>query len=314
MPSVKWIKKDEILAQTNAVPYRVLKHEYHYEEGVQTSNEAANGHKIIHGDQLEILKSLLPLYEGKMSRIYAAPPDCIYSNEWISQNKHLYALMNRLLSDDGIILFEEEDGLFTTDLQKSIGTILQNDTCRNMIVLDLYSRSVITAYCILHLNKKDGGRRQFISVSKQPDLADITATAIKRIITGYKNKEAKGGYFDRYSIGEALFTGPDLQLLNDTIPVKQIREYVWFSETGSAFCNNLFYVNEPYLLGKYLSTAYYFMYENERNTALDNEFLAAIETKADEYIIYANSTTLSEKELKKNHIRFKQIPADLIRI
>jgi hypothetical protein len=314
MPSVKWIKKDQILAQKIAVPYRVLKHEYHYEEGVETSNEAANGHKIIHGDQLETLKSLLPLYEGKISRIYAAPPDCICSNEWIGRNKHLYALMNRLLSDDGIILFAEEDGLVTTDLQESIGTILQNDACRNMILLDLYSRSVITAYFILHLNKKDGGTRQFISVSKQPDLADITATAIKRIITGYKNKEAKGGYFDRYSIGEALFTGNDLQLLNATIPVKQIREYIWFSETGCGFSNNLFYVNEPYLLGKYQGTAYYFMYENERNTDLDNAFLAAIETKADKYIIYANSTTLSEKELKINQILFKQIPADIIRI
>ena len=58
MPSLSWIGKDKVLNHHNEVPYRVLDKKYSY------GDENAEN-MIIHGDNLEALKSLLPKYEGR---------------------------------------------------------------------------------------------------------------------------------------------------------------------------------------------------------------------------------------------------------
>ena len=67
MPSLNWIRKDKVLNHHNEVPYRVLDKKYNY------GDEDA-GNMVIHGDNLEALKSLLPKYEGKIKCIYIDPP------------------------------------------------------------------------------------------------------------------------------------------------------------------------------------------------------------------------------------------------
>ncbi len=67
MPSLNWIGKDKVLNHHNEVPYRVLDKKYSYGD-----EDAEN--MIIHGDNLEALKSLLPKYEGKIKCIYIDPP------------------------------------------------------------------------------------------------------------------------------------------------------------------------------------------------------------------------------------------------
>jgi adenine-specific DNA-methyltransferase len=52
------------------VPFRVLEHSYGFDNGNQTTEETGSGNKIIHGDNLEALKSLLPKYELKIKCIY----------------------------------------------------------------------------------------------------------------------------------------------------------------------------------------------------------------------------------------------------
>ena len=53
MPSLNWIGKDKVLNHHNEVPYRILDKKYEY-------GDDAAGNMIIHGDNLEALKSLLP--------------------------------------------------------------------------------------------------------------------------------------------------------------------------------------------------------------------------------------------------------------
>ena len=57
------------------VPFRVLQHKYGY-RGEQPADKTATqgGNKIIHGDNLEALKALLPEYEGRVDCIYIDPP------------------------------------------------------------------------------------------------------------------------------------------------------------------------------------------------------------------------------------------------
>lgn len=75
MPTLNWIGKDKVISHHQDVPYRVLERKYGFtaKNGNQTE-PTQSGNKIIHGDNLEALKSLLPEYEGKIKCIYIDPP------------------------------------------------------------------------------------------------------------------------------------------------------------------------------------------------------------------------------------------------
>lgn len=75
MPTLNWIGKDKVISHHQDVPYKVLEHKYGFtsKKGEQTE-PTQSGNKIIYGDNLEALKSLLPEYEGKVKCIYIDPP------------------------------------------------------------------------------------------------------------------------------------------------------------------------------------------------------------------------------------------------
>jgi len=82
MPTLHWIGKDKVINHHLDVPYRVLDHQYGFDNGVQSTEETQSGNKIIHGDNLAALKSLLPVYEGKINCIYIDPPYNTGNEEW----------------------------------------------------------------------------------------------------------------------------------------------------------------------------------------------------------------------------------------
>ena len=71
---------------------------------------------------------------------------------------------------------------------------------------------------------------------------------------------------------------------------------------------------EPMLLGVHHGAAYYFNYEKQASTTLNRAFLRTIRTRAEAYVIYAETCVLSEHELEKYHITFKKIPRDIARL
>ncbi|MDO5297166.1 MAG: site-specific DNA-methyltransferase [bacterium] len=71
---------------------------------------------------------------------------------------------------------------------------------------------------------------------------------------------------------------------------------------------------EPYLLGVWNDTAYYFYYEPGQETVLDEEFLASVKTRADNYVIYAGSCVFGASWLAERGIVFKKIPRDIKRL
>ena len=84
MPTLNWIGKDKVVNHHQDVPFKVLEHKYGFtaEKGEQ-SEETKRGNKIIHGDNLEALKSLLPEYEGKIDVVYIDPPYNTGKESWI---------------------------------------------------------------------------------------------------------------------------------------------------------------------------------------------------------------------------------------
>ncbi len=123
------------------VPFKVLKHSYGFDNGNQTNEETNSGNKIIHGDNLEALKALLPEYEGRIKCIYIDPPYNTGNEGWVYNdnvndpkiNKWLHSvvgkegedlsrhdkwlcmmyprlkLLHKLLADDGAIFISCDD-------------------------------------------------------------------------------------------------------------------------------------------------------------------------------------------------------------
>lgn len=123
-----------------------------------------------------------------------------------------------------------------------------------------------------------------------------------------KKSTEQGGGFKFYELGEKLLDG---DYLNENVGTDKIREYVYFTETKQHITNK---DDEPYFMGKYLDTAYYFYYEKNAITTLDRAFLHTVRTKAESYVIYADKCIISDEELEKNHIKFKKIPRDITRL
>src|ERR1700749_2208289 len=84
MPTLHWIGKEKVVNHHRDVPFKVMEHCYGFSDknGV-TKGLAGSGNKIIHGDNLEALKALLPEYEGKIKCIYIDPPYNTGNENWV---------------------------------------------------------------------------------------------------------------------------------------------------------------------------------------------------------------------------------------
>lgn len=141
MPTLEWIGKDKVINHHLDVPYRVLERKYSYDEGGQNEEDNGSENMIIHGDNLDALKSLLPQYEGRVKCIYIDPPyntgnegwvyndnvndprikkwlgevvgkegeDLSRHDKWLCMMYPRLKLLQRLLSDDGVIFISIDD-------------------------------------------------------------------------------------------------------------------------------------------------------------------------------------------------------------
>lgn len=83
MPTLDWIGKEKVINHHKDVPYRVLERQYSFDEQGIHENDNLSENMIIHGDNLEALKSLLPKYEGRINCIYIDPPYNTGEEGWI---------------------------------------------------------------------------------------------------------------------------------------------------------------------------------------------------------------------------------------
>ena len=84
MPTLNWIGKEKVINHHHDVPFRVLEHQYGFRaDNPEDKSETKSGNKIIHGDNLEALKALLPEYEGKIDCIYIDPPYNTGEEKWV---------------------------------------------------------------------------------------------------------------------------------------------------------------------------------------------------------------------------------------
>ena len=192
---------------------------------------------------------------------------------------------------------------------------LEQMPSRDAVVLDSFAGSGTTAHAVLDFNNKDGGKRRFILVELGDYSEEVTCERVRRVINGYgrgeKYRQGTGGDFSFYELGPQLMVDGNL---NHVVPVDQVRDYIWFTETRLAV-PDVSSVN-PYYLGSANGAVYYFIYEPNSLTVLDHEFLATMDAnhRGDSYVIYADVCELSLEELAKLNIVFKKIPRDITRL
>lgn len=81
MPTLNWIGKEAVVNQDKEVPFRLLKK-------VKSASVGENSQNlIIHGDNLEALKTLMPYYQGKIKCIYIDPPYNTGNEGWVYNDK-----------------------------------------------------------------------------------------------------------------------------------------------------------------------------------------------------------------------------------
>lgn len=83
MPTLEWIGKDKVVNHHQQVPFRTLERQYSFDEKGQHDEDNGSENMIIHGDNLEALKALLPQYEGRVKCIYIDPPYNTGEENWV---------------------------------------------------------------------------------------------------------------------------------------------------------------------------------------------------------------------------------------
>lgn len=133
MPTLNWIGKEAVTNHDKEVPFKLLKK-------VKTASAGDNSQNlIIHGDNLEALKALMPYYIGRIKCIYIDPPyntgneswvyndkvnspkikqwldktvkidDLTRHDKWLCMMYPRLKLLHDLLSDDGVIFISIDD-------------------------------------------------------------------------------------------------------------------------------------------------------------------------------------------------------------
>ncbi len=241
--------------------------------------------------------------------------DFVRKNEAGTIQYYVPPQAGKLLSDNwmDILLSGSFAGFDTEKNVLLIERIIKWITSEDDVILDSFAGSGTTAHAVLNCNKVDGANRRFIMIEMESYADQTTAGRVRRVIAEYSSEqqtmEGTCGRFSYYELGEPLMIG---DVLNESVVVDKIREYVYFTDTKSRLPEA--HEDEPYYLGTHVNNAYYFYYEREAVTTLNREFLHTIKTRADAYVIYADLCTLSEEELQKYHITFKKIPRDITKL
>ncbi|MCL4354353.1 site-specific DNA-methyltransferase [Patescibacteria group bacterium] len=81
MPVLNWIGKDAVVNHDKKVPFRLLRKV----ESTSVGKDSQN--LIIHGDNLEALKALMPFYYGKIKCIYIDPPYNTGNESWVYNDR-----------------------------------------------------------------------------------------------------------------------------------------------------------------------------------------------------------------------------------
>jgi len=115
MPILTWLNDDEARKISGRIPYRLLE-----ADPALSYGDPEAGNMLIQGDNLEVLKALLPYYAGQVKCIYIDPPyntqsafehydDNLEHSTWLSLMYPRLEMLRDLLAADGSIWVSVDD-------------------------------------------------------------------------------------------------------------------------------------------------------------------------------------------------------------
>ncbi len=116
MPMLNWMGREKAAKATKDVVMKILRDEKSLGYG-----EATKDNILVHGDNLEALKALLPFYAGEVKCIYIDPPyntgsafehydDNLEHSTWLNMMYPRLKLLREFLREDGSIWISLDDG------------------------------------------------------------------------------------------------------------------------------------------------------------------------------------------------------------
>jgi len=164
MPELLFKGKEFVFNHHLAVPHRPLEPD----AGLSVGEPRLDGNLIVHGDNLHALKSLLPMYSGKIDCIFIDPPYNTGNEGWCYNDNVNSPMMQQWLSENPVGI---EDGLrhdkwcammwprlrLLHELLSEAGTIWitldDNEVHRARLMLDaIFGEDNFIATCIWHKN------------------------------------------------------------------------------------------------------------------------------------------------------------------
>jgi site-specific DNA-methyltransferase (adenine-specific)/adenine-specific DNA-methyltransferase len=215
-----------------------------------------------------------------------------------------------------------------------IQRILQIATNPGDLVLDSFAGSGTTGHAVLQLNREDGGRRCFILVEMEPEIArNITAERLRRVIEGYTWRDQKGnerhepglgGGFSYCELGPTLFDPAGR--IREEVTYPDLAQHVFFVETGQPlelppWPPSLAGKGEREigpLLGVANGVAVYLLYNGvlrdktpQGGNVLTYTVLAALSPHEGPKVVYGTGCRIGPERLRQLGITFRQIPYEV---
>lgn len=198
MPTLNWIGKEAVVNHDKEVPFRLLKKVKSLSVGENSQN------LIIHGDNLEALKALMPHYAGKIKCIYIDPPyntgnegwvyndnvnspkikkwlgkvvggeseDLCRHDKWLCMMYPRLKLLRDLMSEDGVAFISIDDNE-CTNLKGTLDEIFGENNFVAQLVWkkkagggsDAKFFAIDHEYIFVYAKSKDAQKRYFVELS-----------------------------------------------------------------------------------------------------------------------------------------------------
>lgn len=205
-----------------------------------------------------------------------------------------------------------------------LNTIIELSTDEEDLILDSFAGSGTTGHAVLDLNKKDGGKRNFILVEMDEHIApQATSKRLALAIKGYyksgdieKPIQPLGGGFRYCHLGTPLFN--EFGDIDGGVIFPDLAAHVFFSETGSPLPKKVD-GSSPFI-GAHKEKAVYLLFSpavqgfarEASGNVLTPDALADLPAPSNDFegvrIVYAEGCTVSPERLKTEGVIFKQIP------